>query len=78
MITMTQKTYKNNMLKEEIKEFITKEYYDNMISSIKLMRRLGGKELVRRSFTCNGIRITRLTSICPDATIKIVRDFDFS
>jgi hypothetical protein len=43
----------------------------------KWFRRLGGLESVVRGYTCDGYKVTKLTSTSPDRQIKKVREFSF-
>lgn len=73
----TKKTY---ILKEEIKEEITPKIYNNLTKedTLKHFRRLGGSEKAQYSYTCNGYKITKLTSTAPDKSVKIIRNFEFT
>ena len=44
----------------------------------KWFRRLGGSETAQREYTCNGYKVTKLTSCSPDKQIKRVREFTFN
>ena len=57
---------------------ITQENYHNYTSddTQRFFRRLGGSETAERCYTKRGYIVTRLTSINPDRTLKIVRTFE--
>jgi hypothetical protein len=85
-IILTQKEYlKNPNTKttyllncEESREITEKEFF-NMTNAdtLKFFRRLGGTESAIFGYTCNGYKVTKLTSTSPDKQIKIVRTFKF-
>jgi len=67
------------LINEELREIDEKTY--SLITNtdtMKFFRRLGGSETVRRGYTCNGYTITKLSSISPDKTIKLIREYQFS
>ena len=76
-IKMMEKRYykagKSWKLAEVTEENINKEYYLNIVNSVKFFRNLGGYERASKPYTNAGYIVTRLTSISPDKTTKIVR-----
>jgi hypothetical protein len=85
-IILTQKEYLKNpktkttyLLDYESTEQITSEQYNNMTNqnTLKYFRRLGGTESAIFGYTCNGYKVTKLTSTSPDKQTKIVRTFKF-
>ena len=72
--TESGKNWKSNPTETEITT-IDKETYDNIFSkeTQAFFRRLGGYEKTSKSYTTAGYIVTRLTSISPDKTTKIVR-----
>ena len=72
--TESGKNWKSNPTETEITT-IDKETYDNIFSkeTQAFFRRLGGYEKTSKSYTTAGYIVTRLTSISPDRTTKIVR-----
>ena len=86
-IILTQKEYLKNpntkttyLLDHESTEQITSEQYNNMTNenALKYFRRLGGTESAIFGYTCNGYKVTKLTSTSPEKQIKIVRTFKFT
>ena len=85
-ITETKTTYlknpntKTTYIKEnEMVEIITAREYGLTTNddTQKWFRRLGGSETAVKGYTCDGYKITRLTSTSPDKQTKIVREFKF-
>ena len=72
--TESGKNWKSNPTSIEITT-IDQEKYDNIFSeeTQAFFRNLGGYERASKSYTTAGYIITRLTSISPDKTTKIVR-----
>lgn len=72
--TESGKSWKSNPTETEITTIDQKEY-DNIFSkeTQAFFRRLGGYERASKSYTTAGYIVTRLTSISPDKTTKIVR-----
>ena len=72
--TASNKGWKSNPTSIEIST-IDQEEYDNIFSkeTQAFFRRLGGYERASKSYTTAGYIVTRLTSISPDKTTKIVR-----
>ena len=72
--TESGKNWKNNPTSIEITS-IDQETYDNIFSKETqvFFRNLGGYERASKSYTSAGYIVTRLTSISPDKTTKIVR-----
>ena len=72
--TESGKNWKNKASKVEISTIDQKEY-DNIFSkeTQAFFRNLGGYERASKSYTTAGYIVTRLTSISPDKTTKIVR-----
>lgn len=86
IITQTETTFIKNPetkttyieMSKETKEINEREYFLTVNdATIKYFRRLGGKETVKRSYTNVGYKITKLISISPDKTEKIIREFIF-
>ena len=85
-IILTQKEFIKNpntkttyLLEQETSAPISEEQYRNMTSAdtLRFFRRIGGSESTIFGYTCNGYKVTRLTSTNPDKTTKIVRNFKF-
>jgi len=85
-IILTQKEYSKNpntkttyiFEGEEVREISEKEH--DLITNEetqKYFRRLRGTETANYGYTCNGYKVTKLTSTNPDKTTKIVRTFKF-
>ena len=72
--TESGKNWKNSPTETEITT-IDQETYNNIFSkeTQAFFRRLGGYERAFKSYTTVGYIVTRLISISPDKTIKIVR-----
>ena len=72
--TESGKNWKSNPTSIEIST-IDQETYNNIFSkeTQAFFRRLGGYERASKSYTNVGYIVTRLTSISPDKTTKIVR-----
>ena len=72
--TESGKSWKSNPTETEITT-IDQETYNNIFSkeTQAFFRRLGGYERASKSYTTAGYIVTRLTSISPDKTTKIVR-----
>ena len=72
--TESGKSWKNNPTEIEITT-IDQETYNNIFSkeTQAFFRGLGGYERASKSYTTAGYIVTRLTSISPDKTSKIVR-----
>ena len=72
--TESGKSWKSNPTEIEITT-IDQETYDNIFSekTQAFFRGLGGYERASKSYTNAGYIVTRLTSISPDETTKIVR-----
>ena len=72
--TESGKSWKSNPTEVEVTT-IDQETYDNIFSkeTQAFFRRLGGYERASKSYTTAGYIVTRLTSISPDKTTKIVR-----
>ena len=49
--------------------------YEWIFDSVKFFRNLGGFERITKTYTCEGYIPTRLTSINPDKTKKVIRYF---
>ena len=77
--TKNQNTKTTYLLTNETTEAITQEQYRNITSdeTLQFFRRLGGSESKIFGYTCNGYKVTRLTSSNPDKTTKIIRSFEF-
>jgi len=85
-IILTQKEYSKNpntkttyiLEREEVREISQKEH-DLLTNeeTQKYFRRLKGIETANYSYTCNGYKVTKLTSTRPDKATKIVRTFKF-
>ena len=59
------------------KKTVDWQYYMNTVDAIPFFRDLGGKEAVRMSYTTAGYIPVFISSISPDATMKITREFSF-
>ena len=72
--TESGKNWKSNPTETEMTT-IDQETYNNIFSkeTQAFFRRLGGYERTSKSYTTAGYIVTRLTSISPDKTTKIVR-----
>ena len=85
-IILTQKEFIKNpntkttyILKHETIEEISEDQHRNMTNdnTLRFFRRLGGSENKVYGYTCNGYKVTKLTSTNPDKTTKVVRTFKF-
>lgn len=85
-IILTQKNYIKNpntkttyLLESEEQREIKEKEHDLLTNDkvCKSFRSAGGSESKIYSYTCNGYKVTKLTSTSPDKTIKIVRNFEF-
>lgn len=82
-ITLTTEEYikkeGNKTFSKKPNSVITKEItlseYDNIFSSIDFFKTLGGTERVTKTYTCAGYIPTRLTSVSPNRTKKVIRIF---
>ena len=72
--TESGKSWKSNPTETEITT-IDQKTYDNIFSkeTQAFFRNLGGYEKASKSYTTAGYIVTRLISISPDKTTKIVR-----
>ena len=72
--TESGKSWKNNATEVEITT-IDQEEYDNIFNkkTQAFFKGIGGYERASKSYTNVGYIVTRLTSISPDKTTKIVR-----
>ena len=72
--TESGKSWKNNPTETEITT-IDQEEYDNIFNkkTQAFFKGIGGYERTSKSYTAVGYIVTRLTSISPDKTTKIVR-----
>lgn len=61
---------------KEAKEITEKQHY-LYFDSVKFFRKLGGKESITNSYTCNGYLGTKLISTSPDKQTKVIREFNF-
>ena len=81
-IKMVEKRYykegKSWKLAEVTEENINKEYYLNIVNSVKFFRNLGGFERLTKGYTYVGYVPVELNSISPDKKEKVVRTFEFS
>ena len=81
-IKMVEKRYykagKSWKLAEVTEENINKEYYLNIVNSVKFFRNLGGFERLTSGYTYAGYIPIELNSISPDKQEKIIRSFEFS
>ena len=81
-IKMVEKRYykegKSWKLSEYEEKNITKEYYLNIVNSVKFFRNLGGIERLTKGYTYSGYIPVQLNSISPDKQEKIIRSFEFS
>jgi hypothetical protein len=85
-IILTRKEYTKNpntkttyLLENETTETISEEQHRNITSedTLRFFKRLGGSENRIFGYTCNGYKVTRLTSTSPDKITKVVRTFKF-
>ena len=74
--TLSGKSWRKNCIESQEK-IISKEEYDNYISSMGFFRNLGGSERAYKNYTCCGYIVTRLISVDPSNSIKIERNFKF-
>lgn len=72
--TASGKSWKTKPDTETTKR-ITAENYYNYCDSIPFFKRLGGSERAQFGYTYAGYLVTQITSISPDYTRKIVRQF---
>lgn len=72
--TESGKNWKSNPTETEITT-IDQKTYNNIFSkeTQAFFRNLGGYERTSKSYTAAGYIVTRLTSVSPDKTTKIVR-----
>ena len=81
-IKMVEKRYykasKQWKLSEVVEENISKEYYLNIVNSVKFFRNLGGIERLIKGYTYVGYVPVELNSISPDKQEKIIRSFEFN
>ena len=72
--TESGKSWKNNPIETEITT-IDQEEYDNIFNkkTQAFFKGIGGYERASKSYTNAGYIVTKLISISPDKTIKIVR-----
>ena len=72
--TESGKNWKSNPIEIEITT-INQETYDNIFNkkTQAFFKKVGGYERASKSYTSAGYIVTRLTSISPDKTTKIVR-----
>ena len=65
----------------EIKETETKivdlKTHKMIVDASPLFKRMGGSEVLERSYTCAGYVVTKITSKSPDGDVKTVRKFKF-
>ena len=66
------------VLIEATEKDINKEYYLNIINSVKFFRNLGGIERLTKGYTYVGYVPVELNSISPDKMEKVVRSFSFN
>jgi hypothetical protein len=70
--------YNGKQTKAEVKEITENEY--TLLTdkkTIKFFRSLGGSETIKTRQTYYGMKVIYLSSISPDKSIKIVREFKF-
>lgn len=61
----------------ETTESFSRRYYMNCVDAVPFFRRLGGIEHVSKSYTPYGLIPVSISSISPDGTEKVVREFVF-
>ena len=77
-VTRTELTVNKEPCVSMERKQIDRDQYNRIIDASPFFRRLGGKEKAIRSYTCDGYKVTKLTSTSPCKTIKVVREFVFS
>ena len=75
--TKNPNTKKSYILEETYTNEITKEQYNNIVTSASFFRRLGGTVTQQRAYTCNGYNVIKDTATSPDKQNKTVRSFQF-
>lgn len=73
-----KKTGKNWIIVGDETSQIDLKTVNNYETSLGFFRRLGGYERLECGYTCIGYLPVQLTSINPDKTIKIVRNFKYN
>ncbi len=56
---------------------INEERYKTILEWSPMMRRLGGSETLKRTYTSAGDKVYEIVSKSPDRTLKTVRNFKF-
>jgi hypothetical protein len=86
-ILLTTKEYTKNpntkttyILESEETKNITMQEHHNItsIETQKYFRRLGASETAIYGYTCQGYKVTKLTSTSPNRETKIIRTFNFN
>jgi hypothetical protein len=83
-LTTTKQTLKPNTKAVYITESIdfddvTEQMYTNATApdTVRFFKRLGGKEHLERSYTCQGYKIVKITSTSPDKSQRTIREYTF-
>lgn len=63
--------------KQDVKAF-TGSYYFNTVDAVPFFRGLGGYERVELAYSYAGYIPRRITSINPDRTVRVIREFTFN
>lgn len=63
---------------KETTEPFSRLYYMNCVDAVPFFRRLGGSERVTKGYTIYGLIPVSISSVSPDGTEKVVREFVFS
>ena len=64
-------------LKETETKIIDSETHKMIVDASPFFKKLGGSEVLERSYTCAGYVVTKITSKSPDRDVKTVRKFKF-
>jgi len=63
---------------ENLNSEITPEQYKNILGAKKFFQNLGGSERETKNYTSIGYVTVRLSSVNPDKTTKVIRNFSFN
>lgn len=63
---------------EHEEKLIDEIYYNNIVTAAPFMRRLGGSESLKKTYTCRGYKVFEIISKSPDRTAKTTYNFDFN
>jgi hypothetical protein len=77
--TKNPNTKTSYILTEEETQEVTEQQHKNATSpdTMKFFKRLGGSESRVMSYTCNGYKCIKATSISPDRQSKTIREYQF-